>query len=265
MGFGRHQTRYGDIKRIRPGVDQSMGQKTIGKVRVDCHYLAKSKWGVLQDADAWALYVDLKIQQPPDQKLANATITFTFNKDVSIASAASTTNDEIEGPYIECFGPKAVDGKAAKKTITNEYHGTPTLSAGSVSIGGVGLNRTTSYEDWSRWKIRGEIWAPPATGIALYRQAQWTIEENVFENEATHNNRVHVGLILKHDLKTFFCDIQIEGKLRGLSRLYLFSSHGNEVFRRRLEPIQNKQEKLDEVAKDLDKELTLINGGSTES
>jgi hypothetical protein len=260
-GFGRYQARY---RHIIPGLNQSLGQKDIGKVKIDCCYLENSTCGVLEQQPAWLLYLDINIHQPRGCKLANATITLTFNKDTDIiaAQAPPPVGNPRLGPQVtKYFGPKGIQDKPRDRNVNREWNLGPKVSVlgNSGELGNI--KRGSDYVASSRWLIRGQWWPvfDEQLGVSLYRRVNWYMEENTFDKQTLHANSVHVGAVLRHDLDPLRVEVRIEGKLQGISGAFRFPPLDKPAIVISKFTPQSGSTPLDDVAKALEDELTKKN------
>lgn len=259
-GFGRYQARY---RQIMPGLNQSLALKNIGKVKIDCCYLEDSTCGTLEQNPAWLLYLDIIIHQPRGCRLSSADITLTFGRDTETAPIqALPANNPRLGPQVtKYYGPKGLQDKPKEKSVTTERNLAPKIAAlgNSGELGNI--KGTASYVKSTRWLIRGQ-WQPvldEQLGVSLYRKVNWYMEENTFDEQTLHSNSIHVGAVLRHDLDPLYVEVQIEGKLQGISGAFRFPPWDKPAIVISKFTPKNESKCLDNIAKALEDELTKKN------
>jgi hypothetical protein len=260
-GFGRYQSRYAQII---PGLNQSLAQRDIGKVKIDCCYLEDSTCGTLEQNPAWLLYLDINIHQPRGWKLANASITLTVHRDTDIIPAQPTgpAGNPRLGPQVtKYFGPKGIQDRPQERNVNRGWTLEPNISVLGNSGGLGNISGGSNYVASSRWLIRGQWWPvlDEQLGVSLYRKVNWYMEENTFDEQTLHANSVHVGAVLRHDLDPIRVEVRIEGKLQGISGVFRFPPQNKPaVVISKFTP-KKESKCLDNIAKALEDELTKKN------
>ncbi|BAE61461.1 unnamed protein product [Aspergillus oryzae RIB40] len=191
----------------------SLCEHQARKVRVDCCFLfSKTQWGQLDDRDSGLMYLDLTFHQPSECKLANATITMTFNH---TNEQRGGLKDSVE--VTEFFGPQMLSGEKKERHISKCFYMNPKFGAANASFEGVGGSRTSDATLSSRWKFTGSRFTvnDPLSRRSnrAYRQLVWHLEENDLERQAIHNPVIHTALAFHHQSKPFYLDLEIKAKL----------------------------------------------------
>lgn len=194
----------------------SLCDLTVGRLRVDCCFLmSKMRWGQLRDQDSGLMYLDLTFHQPADCKLAQATITLSFQGLQNSPRTVTPTGLEVT----EFFGPQTLSGEKRERQVSNAFEANPKFGAASTSVEGIGISRRSEVSYASRWKFTGTRFAADTssdsfTRSSRYRQLVWHLEENELERQAVHHSIVHTALAFHHNSSPFYLDVQVEIKMR---------------------------------------------------
>ncbi|KAM3082218.1 hypothetical protein ACMFMG_004667 [Clarireedia jacksonii] len=196
-----------------PASVTSLSHKEIGKVNIDCRLrLSKSKWGVLgaNPNPGGILYMDINFDQPADCRLSTATVVVTLEEYHSHAGGSLRATDQ--------YGPKKLMGELCKVPVTKNYYFAPHVDALGVGAGGVGIDKTKTKFESSRWTFTGQLLLandklnrPYET---VYRRLKWELTENELESRVLHSNLFHTGFTIEHEHRPFYLKIEIQGKLR---------------------------------------------------
>ncbi|PLN85386.1 hypothetical protein BDW42DRAFT_3212 [Aspergillus taichungensis] len=241
----------------------SLCDLTVGRLRIDCCFLmSKMRWGQLRDQDSGLMYLDLTFHQPVDCKLAQATITLSFQ---SIQQSSSSMSP-LE--VTEFFGPQALSGEKRERQVSNAFEATPKFGAASTSVEGIGMSRRSEVNYASRWKFTGTRFAADTsndsfTRSSQYRQLVWHLEENELERQAVHHSIVHTALAFHHNSSPFYLDVQVEVKMRRwrhrLQQRLVCPPRGRKaITRAKIEPPPDKfaDPQFPQLARDLNQALT---------
>ncbi|KAL3484081.1 nucleoside phosphorylase domain-containing protein [Aspergillus germanicus] len=213
------KTRYRDLLQTQR---QSLAFRQLEKIKIDCSFLPTSKWGVLGDnpaSPAWLLYLQFQFSQPPDCKIANASIKLIF--ETATASGKAPMCETKLGPILtEYFGPR----------------------------------ETTN----SQWPLHGYTWPIEDDESGLHRRVEWILTEGDHPRAAIlHHDQLRVGLVLLHDSEPFSISVRIQGQLQGSQRWLKFSDAPSSAqsLSIRVLPLSH-QAPLDAIAESLNKDMT---------
>lgn len=200
----------------------SIGDASIGKVKVDCKFLfEKSLWGVMTRAQnpAGIVYLDLNFQQPRDHRLKAATVTVRLDEDDDdLPKQRSTHQRPWPVPVqIGAHGPMQLTGEAHRALKTSRWSLKPHIDiAGLAGIGGVGPDSETQSVQECRWTFSSHLRADPTSQRAssAYRILEWQLTENEFETQSSHSNTVHTAFSFQHDGQPFLMHVSVQGQLQ---------------------------------------------------
>jgi hypothetical protein len=201
----------------------NVGHGTFDKVNVNCRFLfKKSQWGVLggHKNPAGIIYLDLTFDQPKDSQLHSATVIITLDDE-------DRELDDIRGKFArrrstspQCpihitnyYGPKSFTGPEKIVQMNKSLHLTPSAQFAGYEIGGVGVDKESSFTYSSRWKFSGDL-IPGKGNHWTYKTLKWDLSENDLEAQSTHSNEVHTAFTFEHGGQPFLMRVEIKGKLR---------------------------------------------------
>lgn len=226
-------------------------------VKINCSFLPDSRWGILgQDpaSPAWLLYLDVQISQPKDCTLSSVNVDVVFQSHEQECQSSIAHNQW--GPIItEYFGPQRIDG-----VITREDDTTSSLEQGCVA-GQTRDDRGSSEryfgEDYG-WKLRGYSWPLAEDRSGLPRRVEWSVKD------AIACEGLRLAVVLRHDKKPFSIAVRIDGRLQGeRSKKFRFFRPAGQGNTNNLSCIVTPSDthtfSLDEIASELDEEMTKLN------
>ncbi|KAK4230701.1 hypothetical protein QBC38DRAFT_440742 [Podospora fimiseda] len=194
-------------------------KKTIGSVEVECMFaFSKSLWGVIGENEnpAGIVYLDLNFRQPPDCKLQSATVTVELEKDSKDFSGPGHGIVAAPVQFTDHYGPKHLSGQKTFVDTRRTKKMTPEIQLlGQVGVGGVGLNKETFVQTFSRWEFKGHI--SSTAGNTTYNRLRWSLVENPYEIQPTHCDKFHTAFALEHNAKRLYMTVKVKGKLLRLS------------------------------------------------
>jgi hypothetical protein len=141
----------------------SVGEKLIGKVKVDCRFLFnESKWGVLSIGGrtwpAGIIRMDLVFSQTQGYKLMWATIKVTLDGEHKDLGTYRDDSIVETGPVcMTHWGPHEITGHPIAVSETKSRHLTPEISTPQGGLSGVGTDSQKSFESICFCKQRTTI------------------------------------------------------------------------------------------------------------
>ncbi|TLD20621.1 hypothetical protein PspLS_08436 [Pyricularia sp. CBS 133598] len=265
-----------------------VGEKTIGKVNIECKYRwRQSQWGLIgtQSSPAGIIYMDIMFHQPDGFWLESGTVYITIGEDERLTYALRKQKKERSSgsrahspEYIpidsehsvqmsEHYGPKllTVNKTLRQENKTREF--LPTLGVmGMAELGGVGHKSNYVQERVGCWRFQGNVCRPQ--GQPGFRTLRWDLTENKFEPDQPHSPEYNTAFAFEHSKRPVYMRVEIEGKLKSKSQRMLHrtcrfsSAMGNKdnstlthMDLRKLMP----HRRLDEVARGLDMAMQMKN------
>ncbi|KAE8444967.1 hypothetical protein EG329_014095 [Mollisiaceae sp. DMI_Dod_QoI] len=216
----------------------SIGHGTFDKVNVDCRFLfKKSRWGVLGEHKnpAGIIYLDLTFNQPKGSQLHSATISITLDDEDKALREFSgdyyRTGPRCPVQMTDCYGPKGFAGPERTVQTKKSLHLTPRAEFLGYGVGGMGVDRESTFTSSSRWKFSGTLLPGKGSNWA-YKTLKWDLSENDLEAQSTHSNQVHTAFTFEHSGQPFLMRVEIKGKLKKFhgrvkDKLMKFPSHAN--------------------------------------
>lgn len=268
--FGRY-----DFERFprQPVNIASVGEKSIGKVHVDCRFLFnESKWGVLQiDNRTWPagiVRLDLTFTPIRGYKLMWATIKISLDGDHK--DLEPWRDKSIIDPgglvFLTHWGPDQIIGTPVTVSEKKTTHVTPSVTFPQGGVSGVGRDGEQSFERDVRWVFTGHP-RPRITGGVTYNSLEWHLWENDLESQSSHGNRFQTAFAFANSGQPFLMKVEIDGGLHKIHHRLLekikFGSrkHGEENISTTLvRGFNGRMEPLNELADRLNEEMKLKNG-----
>ncbi|KAJ5817101.1 hypothetical protein N7447_009334 [Penicillium robsamsonii] len=193
-------------------------------------------------------------------------------------------------PY---YGPHELTGKPTQITIKKNRRFTPEVNVFGQGGGGVGFDYERSSEQTSRWTFTGKVLSGnhsqhinpvinrsgprhsrshPKSELAMYRTMKWELNEDDNQPQSQHSSVIHTAFTFEHDMKPFYLEIQIQGKLQrkseqlkgNMKQLLKFPSNlrkeqGTALMRVHPDSTTNHTRRLDRIAQGLSLSMERLN------
>lgn len=265
-----------------------VGEKTIGKVNIECKYRwRQSQWGLIgtQSSPAGIIYMDIMFHQPDGFWLESATVYITVGEDEHLTYALGKQkkgkssgcrvhipehipiDSEHSVQISEHYGPKLLTGNKTLRQEVKTREFVPTLGVmGMAELGGVGHKSNYVQERVGCWRFQGNVCRPQ--GQPGFRTLRWDLTENKFEPDQPHSPEYHTAFAFEHSRRPVYMRVEIEGKLKSkgqqmLHRAFRFSSAMGKKDHSTLTHMDLRKlvprRRLDEVARGLDMAMQMKN------
>jgi hypothetical protein len=203
----------------------SVGHAKIGKAQVDCQLLfQKTVWGVLGELErpGAIIYMDLRIDAPPDTRLADCTILITLTDGFGIPATLEhrLVSNGLSSKFTDYYGPQSMIIDSSGTTVKLSSHITSSL---------------------------GSIW---------YNTMRLELKFIYLDKSPMVSDNYPLAFAIEHNADEFYLITRIFGKpARPNLNLLRFRSSGNkneEVITKFHFPNgYQKHQRLDNIAKDL--------------
>lgn len=208
-----------------------LGNKSIGKVKIDCTFLfKKSEWGLVGDSPGTpggVVFLDLNFDQPPDCKIKHATVSVTVDDQYDQESfdkfrtdPRETTSRNAEQRYrretatspvhITAYGPRCITGEQKTKMVKKSVNFTPYIEAMGNGVGGMGIDNHETQLYACRWWLKG---SRQADASQVYKTVQWQLTENDLDSQPMHSNVFKTAFAFAHYRQPVVLSVKIEAKL----------------------------------------------------
>lgn len=164
------------------------------------------------------MYLNLNFGPPQGCRIKSATVTIILDEEATCLEryGHGRVFHESGCPVhrADLYGPRGLAGQKKTADISRTIKVTPEANVLGNGGGGVGFDSKNTFAHSCRWPFNSQLLRDPGKkNRALYKSLRWDLNENEFESQSFHSNKVQTAFTFEHSGQPFLLNVDIDGKL----------------------------------------------------